>query len=396
MKSILTVLKGTAFLALMLAAGATEHGTQSQTVKNGSILETEDGFPYKTYEEWLDHGRDDRWTFDEARVRSQFPPEKFQEFEDTLPTKVSSYAEFLALMKRHFEEMQKKMQGKKPEIEAKMRRDCSPELFREFKDHVDCQRISYASDGLRIQGFILTPRPLPAGRLPVVIYNHGGNPRIGIIDGAKLAGLTWLVRAGYAVVASQYRGCGGSEGSDEIGGADVADVLNLIPLIESLSYADKNRMGMLGWSRGGMMTYLALSQSSRIAAAVIGAAPTDLFAELKRRPIMESLLQKRVPGYATNKETAMKARSAQFWPDKLCRTTPILLMQGANDTNCVPRSALEMALLLEQCGQPFRLIFFESGSHGLQEHTEEVNRQTLLWFQKYLGKEPDAKEAKER
>jgi pimeloyl-ACP methyl ester carboxylesterase len=396
LKSILTILKWTAFFALTLAAGATERGTQSQTLKNGSILETEDGFPYKTYEEWLDHGRDDRWKFDEARVRSQFPPEKFQEFKDTLPTKVNSYEEFLALMKRHFEEMQKKMHGEKTEIEAKMRRDCSPELFREFKDHVDCQRISYASEGLKIQGFLLTPRPHPAGRLPVVIYNHGGNPRIGIIDGAKLAGLTWLVRAGYAVVASQYRGCGGSEGSDEIGGADVADVLNLIPLIESLSYADTNRLGMLGWSRGGMMTYLALSQSNRITAAVIGGAPTDLFAELKRRPELESLLQKRVPGYAANRDTALKARSAQFWPEKLCRTTPILLMQGANDQSCTPRSALEMALLLEQSGQPFRLIFFESGSHGLQEHSEEVNQQTLLWFNRYLGKEPEAEKTNER
>jgi hypothetical protein len=34
--------------------------------------------------------------------------------------------------------------------------------------------------------------------------------------------------------------------------------------------------------------------------------------------------------------------------------------------------------------QPFRLIFFESGSHGLSEHTEEVNRQTILWFEKHL------------
>lgn len=132
-----------------------------------------------------------------------------------------------------------------------------------------------------------------------------------------------------------------------------------------------------------MMTYLTLSRSSRIAAAVIGSAPTDLFAELKRRPIMESLLERSVPGYAGNKEAALKARSAQCWPDKLCKTTPILLLQGSDDQNCVPRSALEMGLQLEQSGQPFRLIFFESGSHGLQEHTDEVNQQTLLWFGKY-------------
>lgn len=383
-----------AMLLIFFATPAATLEIQSQAFKNGHLLETENGFSTNTYEEWLDRESDrrisDRWKWDEARVRSQFPPEKFEEFKNTLPAKVSSYEEFLALMKRHFEEMRKEIRGKKPEIEAELRRACSPQAFREFKDHVDVQRISYASDGLRIQGFILIPRPLPAGRLPVVIYNHGGNPRIAIIDDVKLMSLTWLVRAGYAVVASQYRGCGGSEGSDELGGADVADVLNLIPLIESLPYADAARIGMFGWSRGGMMTYLTLSKSTRIAAAVVGAGPTDFFEENKRRPENEPLLQKHVPDYAANRETSLKARSARFWPEKLCRTTPILLLQGADDQSCVPRSALEMALLLEQSGHPFRLLFFESGGHGLQEHFEEVKRQVLSWFNKYFAKEPAA------
>jgi hypothetical protein len=103
MKSILI---GTALLALAFTVCATDPvpKTQSQTAKNGSILETEDGFPYNTYDEWLDHGRGEM-TFDEARIRSQFPPEKFLEFKDKLPTKVNSYEEFLALVKRRFETM---------------------------------------------------------------------------------------------------------------------------------------------------------------------------------------------------------------------------------------------------------------------------------------------------
>ena len=126
---------------------------------------------------------------------------------------------------------------------------------------------------------------------------------------------------------------------------------------------------------------------------MIGAGPTDLFAEIKRRPEIEQLLEHRIPGYSNNKDAMLKARSARFWPDKLCKTTPLLIMQGSDDQNCTPRSALEMALLLEQCGQPFRLIFFESGSHGLLEHGQEVKQQTLQWFEKYLGKKPAANSA---
>jgi len=51
---------------------------------------------------------------------------------------------------------------------------------------------------------------------------------------------TW----GYVVAASQYRGNAGGQGKEEFGGADVDDVLNLIPLLESLPQADTTRIGM--------------------------------------------------------------------------------------------------------------------------------------------------------
>jgi len=42
------------------------------------------------------------------------------------------------------------------------------------------------------------------------------------------------VEAGYVTVGSQYRGGGGSEGTDAFGGADVEDVLNLVALLKRL------------------------------------------------------------------------------------------------------------------------------------------------------------------
>ena len=120
------------------------------------------------------------------------------------------------------------MKAKWPSMEAEAGRTYPPELFREFKETVDCSRILYASVGLKIVGFILKPRAPASVGYPVVIYNHGGNSQIASLDDTSLLRLTWLVHAGYMVIASQYRGCGGSEGDDEIGGADVNDVLKSI------------------------------------------------------------------------------------------------------------------------------------------------------------------------
>ncbi|MFC1763261.1 alpha/beta hydrolase family protein [Planctomycetota bacterium] len=369
--------------AILLTSGIPTVGSASLVktieVANGTILEIADGFPYTTYEQWLDQGRS-QMAFDEVRIRTEFPPEKFKDNKEKLHIPTATYEQWLAQLKRRSEAMLAKW----PSIEAKTRRTYPPERFQEFKETVDCSRIVYAGDGLKIVGFILKPRASNSGHTPVIIYNHGGNPHVGSLDDTSLLRLSWLVRAGYVVIASQYRGCGGSEGHDEIGGADVADVLNLIPLIDSLPYADPARIGMLGWSRGGMMTFLALSQTSRISAAVIGAGPTDLFAEIEKRPKMETLLSNSIPDYATKKEAALKARSAQYWAERLCQTTPILLLQGSDDRRCVPESALGMGLQLQQSHRPFRLVFFESGSHGLSEHQEEVNGQTIRWFGKYL------------
>ncbi|MDD8025453.1 MAG: prolyl oligopeptidase family serine peptidase, partial [Acidobacteriota bacterium] len=210
------------------------------------------------------------------------------------------------------------------------------------------------------------------------------NQFLAIIDQEKLYSLRKFVLAGYVVVASQYRGGGGSEGQDEFGGADIDDVLSLIPLVDSLAYADGSRIGMFGWSRGGMMTYLALARTSRIAAAVIAAAPTDLALAFKMRPEMEGLAFRLIPNYAQKKTGAIEARSAVFWPEKLPKNTPFLLLQGSADRNCDPSDVLKMALRLYEAKQPFRLVFFEGGSHGLNEHTAEVDRLIMSWFDGHL------------
>ena len=50
----------------------------------------------------------------------------------------------------------------------------------------------------------------------------------------------------------------GSEGRDEMGGADVDDLMDVLPLARSLAYVDTNNLFMYGESRGGMMTYQAV------------------------------------------------------------------------------------------------------------------------------------------
>lgn len=246
------------------------------------------------------------------------------------------------------------------------------------------QRITYLSGGLRVRGYVA--EPAGGTRLPAVIYNRGGNREFGALNDSTAALLLGpLALRGYVVVASQYRGNAGGEGREEFGGSDVDDVLSLLPLLDAEPRVDATRIGMFGWSRGGMMTYLALARTRRIRAAVVGSGLADAFETVRRRPEMErAVFAELVPGWPRSRQQALRARSAVQWADRLHKETPILLLHGSADWRVHPTEALRMAQALYDARHPFRFVFFEGGDHGLAEHRPEVLRLVGEWMDRYV------------
>lgn len=250
-------------------------------------------------------------------------------------------------------------------------------------DSVEASEITYLSDGLQVKGYLV--EPTGPGPFPSLVLNRGGNREFGALTPRVVALLMARIASwGYVVVGSQYRGNGGGEGQEEFGGADVNDVLNLIPLLEARPKADTNRMGIYGGSRGGMMTYLALARSDRFKAAVIRAGLSDLFRTRQDRPEMDSLFVELIPGYDFKNEKPIADRSAVRWADRLPKTTPILLLQGTADWRTDPHESLDMSRALLEAGHPFRLLLLEGGDHALSEHRPEMYYQIRSWFDRYV------------
>ena len=249
---------------------------------------------------------------------------------------------------------------------------------------VTLESITYMSDDLRVKGYIARPKQGTAH--PCVIFNRGGNRDFGALSDPRAGMILGRLAAhGYVAVASQYRGVAGGEGVEEFGGAEIADVLNLVPVLESLPEADASRIGVYGWSRGGLMTYLALSRSDRFKAAIVGASVTDSFDSIERRPEMaERVYSELVPDWDTNRDAALEARSPILWADKLHKETPLLLLHGSSDWRVDPTQALRMAAALYEAKHPFRLVFFEGGDHGLSEYRDEVDRLVVEWLNRYV------------
>lgn len=263
--------------------------------------------------------------------------------------------------------------------------------YENHKRNLDCHFITYPSGELFIRGIYIRPKFTGNEKLPVVIVNRGGNAAFGAWNLGRLFHTALpLAAEGFVVIGSQYRGSRrGAEqaasAGDEFGGKDVDDVLALIDLIDRMPGVDPARIGMSGWSRGGIMTFIAATRTDRLGAIAVGGTPTDLAAELLIRPEMERVFRARIPGYDDNKEAALAARSALKWAGDIEEQLPILILHGADDDRVSLSSAENMAEVLRELERPFKLLVYEDGTHGLMERKDEVRRELSAWFKEHLA-----------
>ena len=250
---------------------------------------------------------------------------------------------------------------------------------------VDCRFISYESDGYRIGGYLLMPKDAGDRKLPVIVYNRGGNGSFGaIIFAEALHSLAPYAKEGFLVLASQYRGSRDAEpekyGFDEFGGKDVRDVEKLIELAEHIPNADTSNLFLLGASRGAMMSYLVARNNDRVRAIASINGGADLEKELAYRPEMERVYRGRIPDYEKRKKEALAERSVMHFAADLPRTTPILLLQGGRDERVDPAAGAELKARLDELGHPNKLVVYPEDNHSLHQNWDRAREEIIAWF----------------
>lgn len=252
--------------------------------------------------------------------------------------------------------------------------------FKHLND-INFYAITYKSDSLLVNGIIAEPKK--EGKFPVIIFNRGGNKEVG--KGAKaktlyslVYGASKLAKEGYVIMASCYRE------KDEFGGEDIHDVLNLIETAKEVKKADPSRIGMFGWSRGGMMTYLALKKSKLITTAIVGNGPSDLPELIIDRPEMETkVCAELIPNYKKNKKEELQKRSVIYWADKLDKNASLLILCGTEDKRVNPNQADKIARKLTEINYNFTLKKFKT-NHSFSNKKDELNKLVINWFNNKL------------
>ncbi|MDU0353663.1 prolyl oligopeptidase family serine peptidase [Paraglaciecola aquimarina] len=258
--------------------------------------------------------------------------------------------------------------------------------FNLYKSNLFCSTFKYKVDNEIVYGYAIKPKA--AGKkLPVLIYNRGGNGNFGMIKFPMMMfNLFPIANEGFVIIGSQYRGTGvkNTKVHDEFGGQDVQDVVVLTDLISGIDGVDSERLGIFGSSRGGMQTHLAVKQLKKVKAIATLAGNTDLLAGLEYRPFMEKIYLKRIPNYKENKEQELAKRSVIKWVDKLSKEVPILLLHGTHDKKVSVNHSKKFAESLSKNGIPHKLVLYSGENHSFSNNIHNVNEELIKWFSLYL------------
>lgn len=196
--------------------------------------------------------------------------------------------------------------------------------------------------------------------------------------------LAGIAQHGYVLIASQLRSTYGSEGKDEFGGADTLDVISCIPALAQLPKADTSRLGLYGISWGGLNALQLLRSERYIRAAIVNSGVLGAFAALQRpggEGFEQEVYARLIPNYRRDKQRQLALSSPFYWPEKICKTTPLLIMQGSADWRTDAALALAQKLYALKCLA--RFVLMESGAHGLRG---DPLRDYLLfdWLDRYV------------
>ncbi len=249
------------------------------------------------------------------------------------------------------------------------------------------EQFAYPSDGLTVGAYLYRARQAPDRRSPVIIYNRGSFTRPNGFVGDMLVMAHRFGQAGFIVVAPQYRGSNGWEGRDELGGADLNDLTNLVPQLGRIDGADPMRVFLAGESRGGAMVYMALRDGFPARAAAVWGAFTDLDPLIAPGGPQAKYAPLIWPDLEQNRAAIAQSRSALRWAGRI--NVPVLVMHGGADEDIPVEQSRRMDAELTRLGKAHQLIVFEGQQHRIGGRGEERDAATVAWFRRFGASEAD-------
>ena len=245
-----------------------------------------------------------------------------------------------------------------------------------------------SSDGREIEGILtLPPNWKPGERVPLILQIHGGPA--GVFTNTWSADAHLYGGLGYATLRPNVRGS--SNYGDallrgnmrDIGGGDFQDLMTGVDFLIEKGIADPERMGVRGWSYGGILGGWTITHTTRFKAASLGAMVSDWTSEYGQGFNFDVGLWY-IGGDPWSNPEGYRERSALTHIQNA--TTPTLIHHGERDTTDTIEQSMNFFNALWEKGVPARFLRFPREPHGLREPRHQRTRlvEDLKWMEKYV------------
>jgi len=254
-------------------------------------------------------------------------------------------------------------------------------------------------DGTAIHGQIVKPADFVIGhRYPTILWIHGGpngqDQHELVLEGyGPPLERQLFATHGYVVLAVNYRGSSGRGATfarsifADWGQKEVADLLAGIDYAIAKGVADPARLGIGGWSYGGLLTDYTIASDPRFRTAISGAGSgNQLTTYGSDQYIVEYNAEVGAPW--RNLPLWLQLSYPFFHADRI--HTPTLFLGGDKDFNVPIAGGEQMYQALRTLGVPTQLIVYPGEYHVLSRPSFLVDRSAryLAWMEKYLGAAP--------
>lgn len=251
------------------------------------------------------------------------------------------------------------------------------------------QKVKFPSTGgAQIEAFIFTPPGWRASGapLPTLLRIHGG----------PVSQFSWhfnfesqlFAANGYAVVNVNPRGSSGYGEAfckaifADWGNKDYDDVMAGVDYAIHRGIADPKRLGVGGWSYGGILTDHVIVRTNRFAAAISGASEVLYVANYGHDHYQ----------YEWEKELGLPWRARAAWErlspfnavEKI--VTPTLIMGGDVDWNVPIQNSEQLYQALRRLGRTTQLVVYPGEPHGLRapSHLQDRLQRYLAWYDRFV------------
>jgi dipeptidyl aminopeptidase/acylaminoacyl peptidase len=248
--------------------------------------------------------------------------------------------------------------------------------------------ISFKSkDGTVVHGFLYKPVDyVPGKKVPTILRPHGGPVEQYAEEFFDIPQL--FAAKGYAVLLPNPRGSTGygEEFCKAIyadwGNKDYQDDMAFVDYALAQGLADPNKLGVGGWSYGGISTDFIIGQTNRFKAAISGAGAANFTSlwghdEYQREYIIEL--------GSPWENHALWDRIAPFYKVKDI-LTPTMFVGGNIDCNVPILGGEQMYLALKELGRETLLVVYPDEYHEFRtpSHIKDLNERYLAWYDHYV------------